>query len=62
MRAQINEDAIMTANAQFWEQMLNMHLNPVPLSEDFCVAAGHLLGSVSLSGAWKNGALDVPIE
>jgi len=30
-----------------------MHLSPVPLSEDFCVAAGHLLGCVSLSGTWK---------
>ena len=46
------------ANAQFWEQMLDMRLEPVPDSEVFCVGAGHLMGSVSLSGMWK-GRIEV---
>lgn len=58
MRAQINEESIITANAQFWDQMLNMHLHPVPLTEDFCVGAGHLLASVEFSGTWK-GRIEV---
>ena len=58
MRAELDEAAVVKANAQFWEQMLDMRLELVPESEVFCVGAGHLLGSVSLSGMWK-GRIEV---
>jgi len=53
VRAQINEESLIKANAQFWDQMLNMQLDPIPPTECFCVGTGHLLASVDLSGAWK---------
>jgi hypothetical protein len=53
MQAQLDEASLVKANAQFWEQMLDMRLEPVPDSEVFCVGPGHLMGSVSLSGMWK---------
>ena len=52
MRAQLNEDSLVKANAQFWEQMLDMRLDPEPCRESFSVAQEHLLASVSLSGMW----------
>jgi CheY-specific phosphatase CheX len=58
MRAELDETSVVKANAQFWEQMLDMRLERVPASEVFCVDAGHLVGSVSLSGAWK-GSIEV---
>jgi chemotaxis protein CheX len=58
MRAELDETSVVKANAQFWQQMLNMRLEPVPDFEVFCVGAGHLMGSVSLSGMWK-GRIEV---
>jgi len=58
MQAELDVGSLVKANAQFWEQMLNMRLEPVPDSDDFCVHAGHLMGSVGLSGAWK-GRIEV---
>lgn len=58
MRAQLNEESLVKANAQFWEQMLSMQLDRVPCAENFCVGSGHLLASVALSGAWK-GRIEV---
>ena len=58
MRAKLDEASVVNANAQFWEQMLCMRLEPVTDSEAFCVGAGHLMGSVSLSGMWK-GRIEV---
>jgi len=52
VRAQLNEDSLVRANAQFWEQMLAMRLDPEPSRESFSVAEEHLLASVSLSGMW----------
>lgn len=60
MRAHINEDSLIRANAQFWEQMLGMQLAPVPFHEDFYVDAGHVLVSVGISGMW-NGRIEVRI-
>ncbi|MGC9158713.1 MAG: chemotaxis protein CheX [Terracidiphilus sp.] len=60
MRAQIDEECVIKANAQFWEQMLSMVLDPLPLPGEFCVAAGHVLGSVALGGVWK-GRIEVRI-
>jgi CheY-specific phosphatase CheX len=53
MQAQLDEQCVITANSQFWEQMLTMTLEPIYSAEEFCVDAGHVLGSVTLSGNWK---------
>ena len=58
MQAQLNEESLVKANAQFWEQMLQMELVPVPYAEGFCVGKGHLRASVSLSGMWT-GRIEV---
>jgi CheY-specific phosphatase CheX len=58
MRAQVDEQCVIKANAQFWEQMLAMTLNPMPMTGEFCVGAGHVLGSVNLGGVWK-GRIEV---
>jgi len=58
MRAQLDQQAVIKANSQFWEQMLAMTLEPVPASEKFCVAAGHLMGRVNLGEAWT-GCIEV---
>lgn len=52
MWAQLSEELLAKANAQFWEQMLNMHLEEVPDAERFCVGPGHLRASIDLSGQW----------
>jgi hypothetical protein len=61
MRAELDEASVAKANAQFWEQMLDMRLELVPDSEVFCMGAGHLMGSVSLSGTWK-GRIEVRLR
>ena len=58
MRAQVDEQCVIKANSQFWEQMLAMTLDPLPAPEEFCVDAGHVLGSVNLGGVWK-GRIEV---
>lgn len=52
MRAQIDEAAVINANAQFWEQMLAMRLEHMPTVGEFCVGAGHILACVQLNGVW----------
>lgn len=61
MRAQVDEQSVISANSQFWEQMLSMKLEPVPMAEIFCVGTRHLLGSVELSGVWR-GRIEVRID
>jgi CheY-specific phosphatase CheX len=61
MRAQLDEQSVISANAQFWEQMLAFKLEPVPRAEVFCVGTRHLLGSVEFSGMWK-GRIEVLID
>jgi CheY-specific phosphatase CheX len=58
MRVQLDEQSVIKANSQFWEQMLAMTLNPMPMPGEFCVSAGHLHGSVTLGGVWK-GRIEV---
>ena len=53
MRAQIDEQCVINANSQFWEQMLAMTLDTLPAPAEFSVDAGHMLGSVNLGGVWK---------
>jgi chemotaxis protein CheX len=49
---ELNKGSLEKANAQFWEQMLNMQLEPIADAESLCGGAEHLLAHVSLSGAW----------
>jgi CheY-specific phosphatase CheX len=58
MRAELDEASLVKANAQLWEPMVAMRLEPVAGSEEFCVGPGHLIGSVSLYGLWK-GRIEV---
>ncbi len=58
MRAQLDEQCVIKANSQFWEQMLAMTLDPISISGEFCVSPGHVMGSVNLGGVWK-GRIEV---
>ena len=61
MRAQIGEQCVINANAQFWDKMLAMTLEPMAGRREFHVSAGHLLGSVDLSGVWT-GRIEVRLD
>lgn len=58
MRAQLDEQSVINANSQFWEQMLAMKLETLACAQEFRVGAGHMLGSVALSGVWR-GRIEV---
>jgi len=58
MWAQVDRQCVIMANSQFWGQMLAMTLESMPAAEQFCMEAGHMLGSVNLSGAWT-GRIEV---
>jgi len=61
MRAQIGEQCVINANEQFWDQMLSMNVEAVAGLSKFRAAAGHLPGSVVLSGVWT-GRVEVRME
>jgi CheY-specific phosphatase CheX len=58
MQVHLDEGSLIKASTQFWEQMLAMTLEQVPIRGKFCVGARHLLGSVHLAGVWK-GRIEV---
>ena len=58
MRAQVDEQSVINANSQFWEQMLAMTLDPMPSPLGFSAQAGHVMGSVDMHGNWK-GRIEV---
>lgn len=58
MKAQVDEQNVIKANTQFWEQMLAMKLEAMPSPEGFSVGAGHMFGMVALNGVWK-GRIEV---
>jgi CheY-specific phosphatase CheX len=58
MRAQLDEESVITASKQFWEQMLAITLKAVPIRGRFCVGERHLIGGVNLAGVWK-GRIEV---
>jgi CheY-specific phosphatase CheX len=58
MIALLDEQSVVKANAQFWEQMLAMTLVTVSSSEERCIGGGHILGTVTLDGVWK-GRIEV---
>jgi chemotaxis protein CheX len=61
MQIELDESSIIKANSQFWEQMLAMKLDPMTTPDEFCLGSGHVLGSVSLSGAW-NGCIEIRMD
>jgi CheY-specific phosphatase CheX len=58
MKAQLDEQSVIKANAQFWEQMLAMKLETMASVDELCVGAGHMFGAVALNGVWK-GRIEV---
>jgi len=58
MQARLDEQSVIQANSQFWEQMLAMKLDALPGAEQPRLSAAHLSGSVALSGAWT-GVIEV---
>jgi CheY-specific phosphatase CheX len=61
MAIELDESSIIKASSQFWDQMLAMKLDPLPPFAEFCLAPGHVMGIVSLSGAW-NGRIEVRMD
>jgi len=61
MRAKLDEQSVVKANTQFWEQMLAMNLQTASSSEESCIGMGHMLGSVNLGGVWK-GRIEVRMD
>jgi hypothetical protein len=51
MHENVNELSIQRANAQFWEQMLAMRLEPIAAPDLHCFEE-QVLASCDLSGAW----------
>lgn len=49
----ISDEVIVKANAQFWEQMVAMRLEPMPNASRICGAQGDVRSMVRLSGAWS---------
>lgn len=58
---EVDEASIVKASNQFWEQMLAMKLDPMASPDEFCLASGHVVGTVSLSGAW-NGRIEIRMD
>jgi chemotaxis protein CheX len=58
MRTHLDEESLVRANAQFWEQMLGMQMDTVPYTENFSLGIGHVLVSVGLYGNWT-GRIEV---
>jgi CheY-specific phosphatase CheX len=57
MKAKVDEQNVIKASAQFWEQMLAMPLKSMPVDK-LCLRAGHLIGVVALKGVWQ-GRIEV---
>lgn len=58
MLARLDEQSVIKANAQFWEQMLAMKLETLPCAELPRLGERHISGCVTLSGAWT-GLIEV---
>jgi CheY-specific phosphatase CheX len=53
MRAEIDEQHVIEATSRFWEQMLQMKLEPEPIKQQICVGHQHVLSRIDLNGAWQ---------
>jgi hypothetical protein len=60
MKVYLDEESVIKANAQFWEQMLTMKLETAPPSNSICMETEHMVGVVLLDGVWK-GRIEVRI-
>jgi CheY-specific phosphatase CheX len=58
MHADVDTNAVIKANNQFWEQMLAMSVAPLPGTDEVVITEQHLLSWVGLHGAW-NGRIEV---
>lgn len=61
MHVTITVESIHNANAQFWEQMLAMQLEPIEETQLRCIGAEHVVGSCDLSGVWA-GSVEVRLS
>ncbi len=61
MRAELSEQNVIKASAQFWEQMLAMQLEPIVMDAAICWDGRHVCGIVALSGVW-NGQIEVRLS
>jgi CheY-specific phosphatase CheX len=69
MQVRVTEENIQRANAQFWEQMLAMQLEPIDLMEISaeepvlarCIGPEHVMGSCDLAGVWV-GRIEVRLS
>ena len=61
MAIELDESSIIQASSQFWEQMLAMKLDTMATPDEFCLGAGHVLGTVNLSGAWS-GRIEIRMD
>lgn len=66
MQVTITTENIQNANAQFWEQMLAMRLEPIGETHDHmervrCIGAEHVVASCNLSGVWV-GRIEVRLS
>jgi CheY-specific phosphatase CheX len=58
MTHELDEKSIVKASAQFWEQMLSMHLEQLETACQCTIRNGDVVGSVALNGAW-NGVIEI---
>jgi CheY-specific phosphatase CheX len=61
MHVTITVESIHNANAQFWEQMLAMQLEPISETQLRCIGAEHVMGGCNLSGVWV-GSVEVRLS
>jgi CheY-specific phosphatase CheX len=69
MQVRVTAENIEKANAQFWEQMLAMRLEPISLGEGSlaepvlarCIGPEHVVGSCDLAGVWV-GRIEVRLS
>jgi CheY-specific phosphatase CheX len=61
MQIEVDENSIIQANSQFWEQMLAMKFEAMSSPDQFCIGSGHFLGMVVLSGAWT-GSIEIRMD
>ncbi len=58
MTFELDEESIVKASSQFWEQMLSMQLKPAELGAELMLCNGDVVGCVLLNGAW-NGCIEI---
>jgi CheY-specific phosphatase CheX len=62
MRAQVDEQCVIQASSQFWEQMLAMTLVPLPAPAEFSATAGHEGLAYQATSAMMMQPLDTVVQ